>query len=91
MLFESIVAWPDPPDHMATGLESLREFAENAGMDNPDKEWLLDDRDVWVKNPYYSGPSGPHPEDDPRDDYVPVARVENPVVEPQVPDEDLPF
>jgi hypothetical protein len=50
--------------HVATGSESLREFAENAGMDNVDHEWLLDGRDVWVRNPFYSGPVGRHPEDD---------------------------
>jgi hypothetical protein len=54
----------DTEDHLATGSESLREFAENAGMDNPDQCWLLDTRDVWVKNPYYHGPPVPHPEDD---------------------------
>jgi hypothetical protein len=46
----------------ATGAESLREFAHNAGMDNPDKAWLLDGRDVWMKNPFYRGPEVPHPE-----------------------------
>lgn len=51
-------------DHIATGGESLREFAENAGGDNPDRAWLLDPRDVWVRNPFYHGPSVPHPEDD---------------------------
>lgn len=51
-------------DHMATGSESLAEFARNAGADNPERCWLLDDRDVWVRNPYYSGPEEPHPEDE---------------------------
>ena len=60
----------DEIDHIATGGESLREFAENAGMDNQDTEWLLDDRDVWVKNPYYTGPEGRHPEDDRYDDAI---------------------
>jgi len=54
----------DEVSHIATGSESLAEFANNAGMDNPDKAWLLDSRDVWVKNPYYSGPPIPHPEMD---------------------------
>lgn len=26
--------------------------------------WLLSDRDVWYRNPYYSGPPQPHPEFD---------------------------
>lgn len=51
-------------EHPATGGESLAEFARNAGMDNPDRAWLLDPRDVWVANPCYSGPPVPHPEDD---------------------------
>lgn len=54
----------DVPDHVATGSESLAEFARNAGMDNPDQCWLLDSRDVWVRNPFYQGPPEPHPEDD---------------------------
>lgn len=54
----------DAPDHVATGSESLAEFARNVGMDNPEHAWLLDPRDVWVKNPFYSGPPVPHPEDD---------------------------
>jgi hypothetical protein len=54
----------DAPDHIATGAESLREYAFNAGMDNPDCQWLLDSRDVWVKNPFYHGPDQGHPEDD---------------------------
>lgn len=56
-------------DHIATGSESLAEFARNAGMDNQDCCWLLDSRDVWVRNPYYNGPDQPHPEDD-RGDFV---------------------
>jgi len=52
------------PDHIATGGESLRELAVNAGMDSPDRAWLLDPRDVRVANPYYHGPRVPHPEDE---------------------------
>lgn len=51
-------------EHIATGSESLREFGFNAGMDNPTHAWLLDPRDVWVRNPFYHGPPQPHPEDD---------------------------
>ena len=54
----------DSMDHIATGSESLAEFAHNAGMDNPEQCWLLDGRDVWVRNPFYHGPEQPHPEDD---------------------------
>jgi hypothetical protein len=24
--------------------------------------WILSDRDVWYRNPYYKGPAQPHPE-----------------------------
>ena len=54
----------DVPDHIATGTESLAEFAHNVGMDNPDQCWLLDSRDIWVRNPFYNGPDQPHPEND---------------------------
>ena len=58
------IMFEDSEDHVATGAESLAEFARNAGQDNQDIPWLLDSRDVWVKNPFYSGPPAPHPEDD---------------------------
>ena len=34
----------------------------------PDREWLLTDQDVWVRNPHYVGVPGRHPEDWPEDD-----------------------
>lgn len=49
---------------LATNSEALAEFAWNAGMDNPDKAWLLHDWDIWVANPHYAGVRPPHPEDD---------------------------
>lgn len=54
----------DSEDHLATGGESLAEFARNAGQDHPERAWLLDGRDVWVANPFYVGPPVPHPESD---------------------------
>lgn len=50
-------------DRLATHSEALREFAENAGGDNPELPWILTNWDVWVKNPAYNGPPVPHPED----------------------------
>lgn len=38
-------------------------FARAVGTPS-DVEWVLTPFDVWVKNPAYSGPIGPHPEDD---------------------------
>jgi hypothetical protein len=40
-----------------------REYALNVGRDRPDLAWILSDRDVWYKNPFYSGPPQPYPED----------------------------
>lgn len=51
-------------EHMASNGEALNEYAHNAGMDNPDTAWILHDRDIWLKNPYYAGPPQLHPEDD---------------------------
>ena len=39
------------------------EARELGGLD-PKVEYVLTDRDVWHKNPFYTGKPGPHPEDD---------------------------
>lgn len=77
----------------ATGSESLREFAHNAGMDNPDRPWLLDSRDVWVANPYYNGPPARHPEDNyfPWEDSSPCFEEVQPQPDDGGEDELLPF
>lgn len=41
-----------------------REEARELGRLHPDRQWVLTDRDVWHRNPFYSGPEQPHPEDD---------------------------
>jgi len=38
--------------------------AYQRGEENPDAPWVLTDRDVWHRNPYYTGPEVPHPEFD---------------------------
>jgi hypothetical protein len=48
---------------LATPADAMREFALNTGHDVPDREWILTDFDVWVKNPFYKGKPGPHPEE----------------------------
>jgi hypothetical protein len=53
---------PFNEDRFPTQEEALNEYAYNAGMDNPEQCWLLNDRDVWVRNPHYTGPDQPHPE-----------------------------
>jgi hypothetical protein len=52
-------------DRMATPAEADREWVVNVGRDRPDQAWILSDRDVWHRNPAYSGPPVPHPEEDP--------------------------
>jgi hypothetical protein len=47
---------------LATPDDALREFARNAGRERPGEAWLLHDWDVWVANPFYSGPPVRHPE-----------------------------
>jgi hypothetical protein len=51
-------------DHIATPGEAVEEWRFNVGPDRADEAWILHDRDVWVRNPYYVGPPQPHPEDE---------------------------
>jgi hypothetical protein len=55
----------DEPTRFATRDESVREWAYNCGSDpcRVDRQWLLHDYDVWVRNPHYQGPAQGHPED----------------------------
>ena len=48
----------------ATEAEADREYAYNVGMDEPERAWILSDRDVWYPNPFYTGPKVPHPDDE---------------------------
>lgn len=41
-----------------------REGARERGAADPDRAWILSDRDVWYPNPFYKGPPVRHPEDD---------------------------
>lgn len=40
---------------LATIQDSVREYAQNAGMDNPTQEWILSPFDSWERNPFYTG------------------------------------
>ena len=42
--------------------EADAEYAREVGRDNPQRAWILSDRDVWYPNPFYTGPARPHPE-----------------------------
>ena len=48
---------------LATYNDAMREYAANVGYECRDRAWILTDYDVWMPNPYYSGPAQPHPED----------------------------
>jgi len=49
---------------LATDGAAHAEYIFNAGMDNPDQEWILSPWDSWGRNPFYKGPATPHPEED---------------------------
>ena len=51
-------------DIMATPMDAVREYTRNVGSTRPDSAWILSQYDSWERNPYYSGPPQPHPEDD---------------------------
>lgn len=52
----------------ATDMDAVREYARNVGAENQDREWILDPRDCWTRNPFYTGKPGRHPEDDSDDE-----------------------
>ena len=53
----------DDFDRPATQDEAYREMVGNIGIDCPDREWILTPYDTWERNPSYTGPRGPHPEE----------------------------
>ena len=62
----------DDPEEMtplATYDDAMREFAANVGGydRNVNRQWILTEYDVWVRNPHYTGPAQRHPEDYPDD------------------------
>lgn len=55
----------DPPSYGGIPMqEAHAEMTMLFGMEKPEKAWILTGFDVWEKNPFYSGPPQPHPEDD---------------------------
>ncbi len=46
-----------------------REEARELGQLHPEQCWILTDRDVWHRNPNYTGPDQPHPELAQEDEY----------------------
>ena len=53
----------DESGGLATEAEADAEYARNVGAERPEQAWILSDRDVWYRNPAYTGPAVPHPED----------------------------
>lgn len=53
---------------LATMSDAVREYAENVGQENADRQWILSPYDSWERNPFYRGPAQPHPEEDCYDD-----------------------
>ncbi len=49
---------------LATIAEADAEYARNVGYQRQHQAWILSDRDVWYRNPFYTGPAVRHPEDD---------------------------
>jgi hypothetical protein len=47
---------PAEYDYPATPMEAMREYARNVGADRPNFAWILTDYDVYVRNPYFTGP-----------------------------------
>jgi hypothetical protein len=66
-IWEEPMPWMED-DRLATEAEADAEYARNVGYDNPERAWILSDRDVWYRNPAYTGPAVPHPEDHPYED-----------------------
>lgn len=53
----------DPPSYGGTPMqEAHAEMIQIFGMEQPEKQWILTNYDVWEKNPYYHGPEQQHPE-----------------------------
>ena len=47
---------------------ALNQYAEAYGEERPNTEYILSPYDTWLRNPYYRGRKGPHPDFDQPDD-----------------------
>jgi hypothetical protein len=74
-------------DETASQGEAYREMVNNVGSDRPEQCWILTPYDTWERNPAYTGPDQPHPEDDcPRVDLNSFAERKAQVIEDHAPD-----
>lgn len=57
---------PDDQRAEESGYQSMaeadRSTASHIGYKHPERAWILSDRDVWYRNPFYKGPAVPHPD-----------------------------
>jgi len=47
---------------------ALHQYAEAYGEERPNVEYILSPYDTWLRNPYYTGAPGPHPDFDQPDE-----------------------
>ena len=47
---------------------ALNQYAEAYGEERPNTEYILSPYDTWLRNPYYRGRKGPHPDFDQPDE-----------------------
>jgi hypothetical protein len=79
-------------EQWATPSDAVREYARNVGAENQDREWLITSYDSWVKNPYYPGAPGRHPEADYYNDEEEGGLSSTTLTAcPIIVDEDIPF
>ena len=67
--------------HYSTPQELDRAEARDIGAHDPERCWILTDRDVWHLNPYFKGEIERHPEDGPYEDEEPDTEPTNPAPE----------
>lgn len=63
-MFPSIQEQEERDFHVSSVSECDQAYAHELGAERPEQAWILSDRDVWYRNPCYTGPAQTHPEDD---------------------------
>lgn len=86
--------WSEHLPYGALAQESCREYAYNAGAEQPDLAWINTPLDTWEPNPHYRGPTVPHPEEFTGEDWDYVERrIASQPEKPAYPalDDDIPW
>lgn len=80
-------------ERVATPAEAMQEYAVNVGGYDrfKDRQWILTDYDVWVRNPHYCGPEQCHPEEEPEEFDARMARAARPVPVIELGEDEIPF